>query len=681
MLLYPASPVPYDVRALRVGFPSTLHQNQVGRGQPPSLCLYFEPWPHVERSWTPERFLERILWWLKETALGSLHRADQQLEQFYFDANLQIVVPPDYRHLLSNPGSIFRLEQLWRGQDGPKVLRGSFIERAQTAQAQGVSFDCVFLSVPPILHSPVRPHPYTLGELDAQLKEQGSQVIQKLVDHIKALASNDGIGRRGAPRQTLLVLDIPICRNLGDTPEKFELRGFLISEDLAGIGLASNALFSGTNGKAFAVHLLPSLEQGDRQDDMAGLNEIPLEPIDVRPSLSRESARFASGLSEDGSEFKGVLAGVGALGSFLGDIWAREGWGLWTLVEDDTLRAHNIARHVGKDRHIGFPKTHVVKEEMESNFPSGYSEVSIIPGKITDFSIQSITDVLRSATLLIDATTTLEAPRDLSANENVPRTASVFLTPSGLSAVLLLEDRERLIRISHLEAQYYRAILNQPFGEKHLLGHMGDLWVGAGCRDVSFVLSNELIRFHSALLARRIRKEVGKPEPRIVVWTLDDDTGSLQANEIFISPPICILSPDWKIYWDDGLREKMRTLRSRNLPNETGGILLGYHDMKLKSIHLVDALPAPEDSLADETGFSRGIKDLTEIISTCSKKTARIVDYVGEWHSHPRNASSRPSLLDLKLFAHQARIMANDGLPVLMAIVGEHDERFFLCTA
>src|SRR2546429_9955767 len=30
-----------EVRALRVGFPATPHQNHVTRGEPPSLCLHF----------------------------------------------------------------------------------------------------------------------------------------------------------------------------------------------------------------------------------------------------------------------------------------------------------------------------------------------------------------------------------------------------------------------------------------------------------------------------------------------------------------------------------------------------------------------------------------------------------------------------------------------------------------
>ena len=58
-----------EVRALRRDFPVTLHRNFVQYGEPTSLCIYFEPWTAVERSWTPQKHLNRILTWLTEKLL------------------------------------------------------------------------------------------------------------------------------------------------------------------------------------------------------------------------------------------------------------------------------------------------------------------------------------------------------------------------------------------------------------------------------------------------------------------------------------------------------------------------------------------------------------------------------------------------------------------------------------
>lgn len=679
MLVYPGKPVPYDVRALRIGFPVTLHQNMVGRGEPPSLCLYFEPWSHLERIWTPERFLERILWWLKETSQGTLHRADQPLEQFYFESGMQVVVPPDYRKYLSDPGKAFALESRLKGPEGIRVLVGSFIDKARLRHDPALTFDCVVIQVDPVQHGPIQPQPYSLKDLEGHLKERGSSIVEKLASHIRALAAETGLKPRPDPRATLLILDMPRIRKPGDAPEKtIELRGFLVFQDFVGIGVACKALTMGPDGKAYNVQLVQAAGTNAVEVEDSGLDSIFLEPIEVRASNSLAATRAFSGLPESGSEFSAVLAGVGALGGFMGDIWSREGWGKWTLIDDDILRPHNLARHEGKERHIGWPKANVVQLLMASNYSEGYYQVKSISEKASNLSAACI-DAFRSASLLIDATTTLEVPRDLSADDSIPRIATAFITPSGLDSVLLLERQDRSIRVSALEAQYYRAILNEPFGELHLLGHRGDVMVGAGCRDISSIISNELVRLHGANLARRIRKSVSEEEARIMVWSLDDESGSIKAKEIEVQEPLEINLSGWKVFWDKGLRSKLRGLRVASLPSETGGVLLGYHDMKLKTVHIVDALPAPADSLADETGFIRGTAGLEENIRKAAARTANIVNYVGEWHSHPRNSSSSPSLTDLKLFAHLGLMMAQDGVPVVMGIIGERDETFTLC--
>ncbi len=664
-------PIPYGVYATRIEFPATLHQNQVRQGMPRSLCLYFESWTHVERSWTPQRYLERILWWIKETAKGTLHRNDQPLEQFYFDSKFQVLLPPDYIRLVLEPSKTLILYEVPHGPEGPKIVRGSFIDKEKELLNTDPFMDCIILSIPPVIHGSVQPYPCSLGELESHLKDRGSNVFSLLMEKIKTMVPSNGLPiKRQKLKYTLLIINLAIIREYGSAPEKNDLKGFIIADDLVGIGLASGTLFDGRDQKAYVEQFQKNINHWE---------SIELEPVDVRVSLNRKDARKASGVSEDGAEFNGVLAGVGALGGLLADLWSREGWGLWTIVDDDTLRAHNIVRHIGKDELIGLPKVEAVQRIIEANYPPGHVHFPAIVSKITDFKNEDVVNAIKASSLLIDITTTLEVPRELSIKDDIPRSVSTFITPSGMASVLLVEDKNRKIRLSSLEAQYYRAILNNSFGQNHLHGHLGDMWVGAGCRDISVVLSNELINFHGALLARQIRKLVIMPDPRIIIWSLQDESGALEAKEIEIHSPIILNFGKWQVTLDEGLQRKIRSMRNANLPNETGGVILGYFDQKLNTISLVDVLPAPPDSEADESGFTRGIENLKESIENCAQKTGRIVDYIGEWHSHPRNCSSQPSLLDIKLFAQQAKIMASEGLPVLMAIVGENDEQFFLC--
>jgi hypothetical protein len=277
---------------------------------------------------------------------------------------------------------------------------------------------------------------------------------------------------------------------------------------------------------------------------------------------------------------------------------------------------------------------------------------------------------LGRASLLVDATTTVDTPRDLAERDG-PRIASAFLTPSGLGAVLLLEDAERRIRVSSLEAQYYRAVLNESWGRTHLAAS-GLVRTGAGCRDRSLILSHELVQLHAAQLARRIRHGAAASEAQICVWTLDDDTGAVAVDCITPTQPRSVQRGDWQVRWDEALESHLEQLRRAAFPAETGGVLVGVVDQKLRTIHLVDGWPAPADSHADETGFTRGKLNVLEAVEECRKVTRDMVGYVGEWHSHPPGLSNTPSLLDVDLLATLTLQLSADGVPAVMAIAGEN---------
>ena len=130
---------------------------------------------------------------------------------------------------------------------------------------------------------------------------------------------------------------------------------------------------------------------------------------------------------------------------------------------------------------------------------------------------------------------------------------------------------------------------------------------------------------------------------------------------------------DLRVYFDAGLEDQMRDLRQRALPAETGGILLGYYDFNVQALVLVAALGAPTDSESSPGSFERGTDGLEQAVEEASRRTAGIVGYVGEWHSHPRGHSAAPSGDDIVQLGYLARGMAEDGLPGVQLIVGETD--------
>ncbi|ASK90703.1 Mov34/MPN/PAD-1 family protein [Xanthomonas citri] len=461
----------------------------------------------------------------------------------------------------------------------------------------------------------------------------------------------------------MLILMLPRLRD--GSIDRVDTCAFLTNVDINSLGLQIGSLFQPIpGGDPFAVEELLGADAVPPNDRWKVV-EIVLTEIKTIPV--RSDARQFSGISTAGGDFSGVLAGVGALGSGLVDTWVREGWGRWTCVDPDYVEPHNLIRHIVTSKAVGHPKAVSVCAQLGLVFGTEDSTPSAIVAEANDWSNPEVKAAVEGAELLVDASTTIDVPRDWSERE-LPRSASVFFTHNGLSAVMLLEDAGRTTRLASLEAQYYRAVINEEWGANHL--RQGDqVRVGRGCRDHSIRLPIDLAKLHSAHLARRLRLSVANADACAQVWTLDDATGALSNDSIQLSKTKQVQRGDWHVRWDEGLEEKLHQMRAEQLPNETGGVLVGVVDQVLRTLTLVDASAAPIDSVADSVSFVRGKEGSQEYVERCGVLTAGMASYVGEWHAHPEGYSANPSPTDVVLLRTLADRLAADGVPALMVIV------------
>src|ERR1043166_3580900 len=81
-----------DVTPIRADFPTVPHLNLTGPGDPKSICLFEEPYREIRPRLTAALLVERIREWLRLTARGGLHAADQPLEPLLVGAAGQIIV-------------------------------------------------------------------------------------------------------------------------------------------------------------------------------------------------------------------------------------------------------------------------------------------------------------------------------------------------------------------------------------------------------------------------------------------------------------------------------------------------------------------------------------------------------------------------------------------------------------
>lgn len=646
-----------EVLALRRNFPVLMHQNQGRYGGPASLCLYFESAEVVQRTWTPEAFLKRIQWWLEKSAQGTLHPTDQPVEQLFFRSSNELVLPWDIEKLLQNPDQQFSIMQ---GPERPEGERTYFLIPINCKSKNHPTTNLVYVPLPPIIHGLIEREPSNLGQLSDILHLRGVDFLKILRQTIQTRLEKSNTRNNDDDQFTILLLEIPIRRTLDATPEKTFFRAFFLETNYLKLGISCNAL------TVFKNRYFPDARPVSRTD----WRDFPVCPLEVLLQNSGKAARQQSGIQEIGPN--GVIIGVGSLGSMLLNLWGRSGWGNWSVIDNDHLKPHNLSRHTAYALQIGIPKAQIVAN-LHSAVMQGATNVTPIVANACDLSLDAVSTAINQATLVIDASTGLEYPRLASKNDNLPRHFSVFITPNGNSAVLLAEDLKRTKRLRTLEAQYYRALVEQPWGQYHLQEHLGKFWSGASCRDISFVMPYSRIVAHAGSLAEQIQIAAECNEALIRVWQRDPLRGSVEVYDVLPLSEQCLEFGDLSLYIDDGVLQQLQLLRQKALPNETGGVLLGYYDFNIQAVVIVLGLPAPLDSKASPTSFERGIDSVAAAVKAASDRTAGIVRYVGEWHSHPPKHSASPSKDDLFQMINLTIKMDDEGLPAIQIIIGEND--------
>lgn len=650
------------VYAMRKGFPKLMHLNAAPANSPPSLCLYFEPPRAVRRTWTAQSFLARIQTWLALAARDQLHATDQPVEQPFFVTSDELVLPWNFDALRTAAGTAFHV---LRGPERPGPGRTYFLHATPSNGRPTGAIAPIVLNVPPVVQGSVDVDPQTLGGLADLLATRAVDLRRSI-----ALAVQSQVGPQGAAQGedtgfSVLLLELQVTRDEGGPVERVFRRAFLTLHGMLQLGEACGALVRAD--KRYFNQPLDGLLAAPSSDAWRPLAIVAME---VHQGLDRARARRYSGLADEGPQ--GVLIGAGALGGAMSELWTRSGWGEWTIIDEDHIKPHNLVRHVARARQLGASKA-LAMVELHAELLQGAGDMRAIHADACAAERADVRTALQGARLAIDASTTLDYPRFASALDDVARHASVFVTPDGNGAVLMIEDQRRGIRLRTLEAQYYRALLEHDWGRDHLRHNLGKYYSGASCRDISLVMPFSRLQAHAALLAEQCQLLDKVPEAAIRVWSRDPATGSVAAHVVPTYAEHSMALGKITLSIDQGLVAKLRALRANCLPAETGGVLVGYHDFNVGMLVIVDALLAPADSLASGVSFERGVEGALESVLEARRRTANIVGYIGEWHSHPPGHGAEQSPDDFYQLVYLAAGMAQEGLAAVQLIVGEND--------
>ena len=659
-----------EVVSMREDFPQVPHLNLSRSEFPKSLCLFAERREDLNLRWTPALLGERILWWLRETAYGTLHKEDQSLEPFIGGFSRPLILPPDIF-----TSSVLEMLMVYSANTGEREILIADRLGGMAQGRPGQPFLLFPFQLPVQEHGIIRAEPVTLYDLDQLCQRAGYDLAANLKRRLQEKASQllpNAVG-------TILVVGIPKARNTGQNAEATDVFGFrcqtLKSGHLVDINPVELGITLEILGRAPSV-IANSKPATSSQILFTSLDTVRERAKQVRvPMLSPEfklTAQRASVLSgQDSRNETSVLAvGMGALGSQVFENLARQGWGQWTLVDSDYFAPHNAVRHAILGSRFGLAKA----VEMATQANQMFDGIPLAQAIVTDVLTPLIdaSDLEKSAEtaeLILDMSASVAVSRHLALDwKAVSKRASLFLSPSGLDLVAMAEDGKRTLPLDVIELQYLRALLKDARLEGHFGNSETQSRYSGGCRDLTSHISQESVALHAAIGASAVRRITDSSEAVLNIWRCHSEEMTVTRVDIALSKPVLHQADGWTIIFDEDLKRTILGYRSKCLPRETCGALLGYLDMQRKRAYICQALPAPADSVEELCGCERGVEGMEETLKRVGEVTMNQVTYIGEWHSHPDNVPCKESKQDKKQMQWLTEKLHPEGRPALMLI-------------
>lgn len=657
-----------EIVALRDDFPWVPHLNQREVELPRSLCLYELPYTTVKLRWTPTVFVERVRQWLSLTSEGKLHQEDQPLENIFLGQFPPLILPSDFvKSILEsgnegNPAIRFGVHAVGDSLQG---ITG-FVVSNPKMHGVPVRADHIATAVvaPARKHGLIRKTPQNLRQVIEVMQEVEIDLLAILRQRLRQWRENDV---NAIEVRILLLLIFPKYREEGSPQETWEwdISGFLLLDSVREAGAKLGLWQPMPNGT------LAMLIGGEEDHSV----EIGVQIVNPVTQLTKSRAASFNGTQLD--DRKMVMVGIGALGSMTFQNLVRKGFGCWSIVDDDLMMPHNVARHALTAIAAGAPKVTGMKQIIETAYEetvvTTVARISVLRPGAEETTLKTI---LSEADAIFDCSADVAAARHIALDSvSEARRLSLFLSPDGEQMVLLVEDKNREIKLDALEMQFYRLLLSTPSLQGHYASAGSKLRYGRSCRDLSAILSADSIASFAGIGSKVTERLLHGDSAAIAVWKMEADT-SIATTWQTPRREFRLQMDKFSVVWDEGVLDKLRWLRGEKLPRETGGALLGCWDLSRQILYIVDITGAPEDSIERATSFIRGSKELTRWIADISRITGRSVEYVGEWHSHPNGYSANPSNDDRKVFRWIDERLSIDGLPPAMLIVGETELRW-----
>lgn len=650
------------VYMLRSDFPDTAHQNLTVEGSPRAICIDDRSWAEARLTWTPAELVHRILTWFRRAAEGTLHDARQPVDPLMFGTGYNIIMS---RTLIENANA----QDLVAVPDDTGTLMRVIPLAKLEGRALVFPLTVTAYRVPPAKMVRLSFAPGNLGSLADLLTARGINLFADLRNRLAGWLNDAKTNAAQINSCLAVIVEMPITSPDG-TQHGTDLRAFVSAEKVGDIAVALGIAHKvESRDQGGAAGFVPAFTTGAM--DEAALLAMAVLPAEVHATFDRALATRLAGRKLP-DERRAVIVGGGGIGAHVAPCLAREGRFRWTVIDDDVLLPHNLARHISYGGDVTRRKSEQLADALANILDDEDSSAVAITARIGTDGQQNddVNRALDEADIIIDASASLLAERFLSDHRSKARRFSIFFSPAGDAAVLLAEPKDRSVTLRDLEAQYLGHVVHEEALAGHLETPVRTFAYTGACRAITNLIPESRVMALSGLVAEGLGRAADSDEGIIQIWSLG--TGGEVQSFSYPAEEVRRFEVDgWGIALDVGLRSRITAMREECLPNETGGILLGVVDIPAQRILLASAAKAPADSVGSPFGFIRGTDGVQQMIERSMAETQGQLRYVGEWHSHPPQAGVMPSITDLSQINWLATIFDMDTLPGLMLISGE----------
>ena len=669
LVFTPEFPMRAPTPRLRTDFPSNFaHINPHRRGNLVPPCIFEGDLTELMHRFGIEKILDQLLDWLKKAAAGQLLDLEQGWEptrrgspetSIEFDADALALSLPHDGSILALPSKLFQVgtsRHLSLGAPGEEP--GSFsLARVQTTEAWSGTTP-VFLACAPWANG----LPRVCSEYSADTVVD----VPTLVERAESLGISGEALR--ASLESAIFRSMMLATGAANWPWPGDF--------CVGVVLAANRPVH-LIGSHRSVEFVPYLLRVARQPHRPELRDAKVEPAYQIHRISPRLLAATSGYADADLQQMVTIVGCGSVGSKLALHLGRAGFGAQTLVDEESVSPHNMARHALLDG-AGWNKAEQTRSALAG---LGHQGVRAVPRDIVPLlraeAAEGMGEVLQAATrLFVDTTASLKVAAAISMTPHLGRelrVARTFLIGSGRVAVILLEAPKRTVRVDDLYAHLFTLCRQDPRLRDAIGGDAAqatDVFVGDNCRSLTLSMPDSVLSRGTAAIATTIQTWLtsGFPDAATVSVGIGSKDGlgmDWQTHDLSASHVLAARGDGgWTVRVSGAVAAEIAADARQWGAKETGGALLGHVDALSRTIYIADLVEAPEDSERYPERFVLGTRGLQAELRQAHEDSVGYLHYVGTWHSHPMGGTH--STTDFDTLQRLASIAP--GLPVVSLV-------------